>query len=39
MEDILLPKIEKLKEHEEVRPNYLEELKNQILLDDILKYP
>jgi len=28
MGDILLLKIEKLKEHEEIRPNSLEELKN-----------
>jgi len=36
---IVFIKIEELKEHEEIRPNYLEELKNEILLDGILKMP
>jgi hypothetical protein len=31
--------LEELKEHEEIRPNYLEELKNEILSDGILKMP
>lgn len=35
MDDIIA--IEKLKEHEEIRPDYLEELKNQIKSDGILK--
>lgn len=39
MGDITFLKIEELKEHEEIRPDYLEELKNQILLDGILKMP
>jgi hypothetical protein len=32
-------KIEELKEHEEIRPDYLETLKNEILADGILKMP
>jgi hypothetical protein len=31
--------LEELKEHEEIRPDYLEELKNEILSDGILKMP
>lgn len=31
--------IDDLKEHEEIRPDYLEELKNEILSDGILKMP
>ena len=31
--------IEELKEHEEIRPDYLETLKNEILADGILKMP
>lgn len=33
----IIIEIEKLKEHEEIRPAYLEELKNQISSDGILK--
>jgi len=39
MNDIVFFKIEELKEHEEIRPDYLEELKNEILSDGILKMP
>ena len=39
MNDIVFIKIEELKEHEEIRPDYLEELKNQIVSDGILKMP
>jgi len=39
MNDIVLINIEELKEHEEIRPDYLEELKNEILSDGILKMP
>jgi ParB-like chromosome segregation protein Spo0J len=39
MKEPLILKIEELKEHEDIRPAYLEELKNQILLDGILKMP
>jgi len=38
-DDIIFVEINHLKEHEEVRPPYLEELKNQILCDGILKMP
>jgi len=31
--------LDELKEHEEIRPDYLEELKNEILSDGILKMP
>jgi hypothetical protein len=31
--------IEELREHEEIRPDYLEALKNEILLDGMLKMP
>ena len=37
--NICLIDLEKLKEHEEIRPDYLEELKNEILSDGILKMP
>ncbi len=37
--DIVFIEIEELKEHEEIRPAYLEELKNEILSDGILKMP
>jgi hypothetical protein len=37
--DFVFIKIEELKEHEEIRPDYLEELKNEIVLDGILKMP
>ena len=37
--EIVFFEIEELKEHEEIRPDYLEELKNEILLDGILKMP
>ncbi|MDI6809178.1 MAG: ParB N-terminal domain-containing protein [Candidatus Eisenbacteria bacterium] len=39
MNDIVFVRIEELKEHEEIRPDYLEELKNEILSDGILKMP
>jgi len=39
MREILILKIDELKEHEDIRPAYLEELKNQIMLDGILKMP
>ena len=39
MDNICLIDIEELKEHEEIRPDYLEELKNEILSDGILKMP
>ncbi len=39
MDDIVFLKIEEMKEHEEIRPDYLEELKNEILSDGILKMP
>jgi hypothetical protein len=38
-EDIFLIEVEELKEHEEIRPEYLEVLKNEILSDGILKMP
>jgi hypothetical protein len=38
-DDIFLIELEELKEHEEIRPDYLEELKNEILSDGILKMP
>lgn len=37
--DIAFIRIEDLREHEEIRPDYLEELKNEILSDGILKMP
>jgi hypothetical protein len=39
MGDISLIDLEELKEHEQIRPDYLEELKNEILSDGILKMP
>ncbi len=39
LHDICLVEMEELKEHEEIRPEYLEELKNEILSDGILKMP
>jgi septum formation topological specificity factor MinE len=39
LEDICLIDLEDLKEHEEIRPDYLEELKNEILGDGLLKMP
>jgi len=38
-EKICFIDLEALKEHEEIRPEYLEELKNEILSDGILKMP
>ncbi|MGQ9647152.1 MAG: ParB N-terminal domain-containing protein [Thermodesulfobacteriota bacterium] len=38
-EDVIFFEIEALKEHEEIRPDYLEALKNEILCDGILKMP
>jgi len=38
-DNICLIELEELKEHEEIRPDYLEELKNEILSDGILKMP
>jgi hypothetical protein len=37
--EIVFFEIEELKEHEEIRPDYLETLKNEILSDGILKMP
>ena len=37
--DIVFIDLEELKEHEEIRPDYLEELKNEIVSDGILKMP
>ncbi len=39
VKDIVFIELEELKEHEEIRPDYLEELKNEILSDGILKMP
>ena len=38
-DNVCLIDLEELKEHEEIRPDYLEELKNEILSDGILKMP
>jgi len=38
-EGVVFFEIEELKEHEEIRPDYLEALKNEILADGILKMP
>lgn len=38
-DEIVFFEIEELKEHEEIRPDYLEELKNEIMFDGILKMP
>ena len=37
--EVIFIDIDQLKEHEEIRPDYLEELKDQILSDGILKMP
>ena len=37
--EVVLLGIEELKEHEEIRPDYLDALKNEILSDGILKMP
>jgi hypothetical protein len=37
--DIVFVELEELREHEEIRPDHLEELKNEILSDGILKMP
>ena len=37
--EIVFFELEELKEHEEIRPEYLETLKNEILSDGILKMP
>ena len=37
--EIVFFEIEELKEHEEIRPDYLEALKNEIMSDGILKMP
>jgi ParB-like chromosome segregation protein Spo0J len=38
-EKVVFLEIEELREHEEIRPDYLEALKNEILTDGILKMP
>jgi ParB-like chromosome segregation protein Spo0J len=38
-EKVVFFEIETLREHEEIRPDYLEELKNEISLDGVLKMP
>jgi len=38
-DEVVLFEIGELKEHEEIRPDYLETLKNEILSDGILKMP
>jgi hypothetical protein len=38
-DNICLIDLEALKEHEQIRPDYLEELKNEIVSDGILKMP
>jgi hypothetical protein len=38
-DEIFLIDLGELKEHEQIRPEYLEELKNEILSDGILKMP
>ena len=37
--EVVIFEIEELREHEEIRPDYLEALKNEIQLDGILKMP
>ena len=37
--EVIFINIDELKEHEEIRPEYLEALKNEILSDGILKMP
>jgi hypothetical protein len=39
MRNIVFLEMEELKEHEQIRPEYLEELKNEIISDGILKMP
>ena len=39
MVGIVFIRLEELREHEEIRPDYLEELKNEILSDGMLKMP
>jgi len=39
VKDIVFIELEALREHEEIRPDYLEQLKNEILSDGILKMP
>ncbi len=39
LNDICFIELKVLKEHEEIRPEYLEQLKNEILSDGILKMP
>ncbi len=39
VKDIVFIELEVLREHEEIRPDYLEQLKNEILSDGILKMP
>jgi len=39
LNDICFIELKDLKEHEEIRPEYLEQLKNEILSDGILKMP
>lgn len=39
LDDICFIDLEALKEHEEIRPDYLEQLKNEILSDGFLKMP
>lgn len=39
LDNICLIDLEALKEHEQIRPDYLEELKNEIVSDGILKMP
>ena len=38
-DEVVFFEIEELREHEEIRPDYLETLKNEILSDGILKMP
>ena len=38
-DEVVFLEMEVLKEHEEIRPDYLEALKNEILCDGILKMP
>ncbi len=38
-EKIIFINLDELKEHEEIRPDYLEALKNEILSDGVLKMP
>jgi hypothetical protein len=38
-DEVIFFEIEELREHEEIRPDYLEALKNEILLDGMLRMP